>query len=115
MDSWPVVIAFAISGCSEAPASVALSPFSQEGREVFLHRSAPTCGTCHVLKDARTRGGLGPDLDALELDAARVRQAVIEGLALMPSQKGVLTAEQIEAVVAYVLEATDSGTAETPR
>jgi cytochrome c6 len=102
-------------GCAEAPASVNLSPEAEEGREVFLRRSAPACGSCHTLSEAGTRGALGPDLDTLELDAARVRRAVIEGMPLMPSQEGILTPDQIDLLARYLVEATADGPSDSPQ
>ncbi len=91
--------------CGQAPAAVNLSPAAQRGREVFLYQSAPTCGTCHVLQEARTKGRLGPDLDELQADYDRVLRAVTQGVEAMPSQRGILTPEQIDAVARYVVEA----------
>lgn len=96
------------SACAEAPAGVALSPEAQRGREVFLYQSMPSCGTCHVLADAETRGALGPNLDELQADYDRVLRAVTEGMNLMPPQRGVLSPEQMAAVARYVVEATGS-------
>jgi mono/diheme cytochrome c family protein len=104
--SLTVSMAVAGLGCAEAPASVNLSPEAQEGREIFLRRSAPACGTCHTLGDARTRGALGPNLDELPLDAERIRRAVTEGMPLMPSQEGILTPDQIDLLARYIVEAT---------
>jgi mono/diheme cytochrome c family protein len=102
-------------GCAQAPASVNLSPEAIEGREVFLRRSAPACGTCHALSEAGTRGALGPDLDTLDLDMARVRRAVSEGMPLMPAQEGILTPEQIDLLARYLVEATADGPHDTSR
>ncbi len=103
------------SACTEAPADVALSPEAQRGREVFLYQSTPSCGTCHVLRHAGTRGALGPDLDELQADYDRVLRAVTEGVALMPPQKGVLSPQQMVDVSRYVVEATASAEAVPPR
>ena len=92
--------------CAEAPADTLLSPEAQRGREVYLFQSAPACGTCHALKDAGTRGRLGPDLDQLRPSYDRVLRAVVDGINLMPAQRGMLTPEQIKAVSRYVAEAT---------
>ena len=98
--------ALAALACAERPASVNLSPAAERGREVFLYQSAPACGTCHVLQEAGTRGRLGPDLDELQADYDRVLRAVTQGVEAMPSQRGILTPEQIDAVARYVVEAT---------
>ena len=104
-----VLMVLSTLGCSQAPASVNLSPEALEGREIFLRRSAPACGSCHTLSEARTRGALGPDLDTLDLDVARVRHAVSEGMPLMPSQAGILTPDQIDLLAQYLVEATADG------
>ena len=72
------------------------------GREVFLEAAKPGCPVCHALADAGSAGEIGPDLDALAPDAARVRAAVSGGVGVMPAYDGLLTAEQIDAVAAYV-------------
>lgn len=113
--SLTALVALASLGCAEAPASVNLSPEAQQGREIFLRRSAPACGTCHKLSDARTRGALGPDLDTLELDVDRVRRAVSEGMPLMPAQKGILTPDQIDLLARYLVEVTASESSDSPQ
>lgn len=76
------------------------------GRKVFLQIAQPSCATCHTLKDAGSSGAIGPVLDDLKPDAARVAAAVRSGVDVMPSYEGKLTDEQIEAVAAYVARAT---------
>ncbi len=92
-----------------------LSPEAQQGRDVFLHASAPACGSCHALQDAGTRGALGPNLDVLELDAARIRRAIVEGMPLMPAQEGILTPDQIDLLVRYLVEATAREPSDPPQ
>ncbi len=94
------------TGCAEAPASTLLSPEAQKGRKVFLRSSAPACGSCHTLGEARTRGTIGPNLDELKPDAERIRRAVLEGRPLMPAQEGILTLDQIDLLAHYLVEAT---------
>lgn len=69
------------------------------GKKVF---TSAACASCHTLKDAGATGTVGPDLDQLEPDAARVATQVTNGGASMPSFKGSLNAAQIAAVAAYV-------------
>ncbi len=76
------------------------------GRKVFLQIAQPPCATCHTLNDAGSAGAIGPVLDDLKPDAARVAAAVRSGVDVMPSYEGKLTDEQIEAVAAYVARAT---------
>lgn len=89
------------SACGEAP----LSEAAVRGRAVFLQHSKPLCGTCHVLADAQTAGPLGPDLDQLRPDRDRVIRSVTQGVGVMPSQRGILTDQQIQDVADYVVEA----------
>ncbi|GLS41494.1 cytochrome c [Mesorhizobium tianshanense] len=83
-----------------------ISAFADEatlelGKRVFLEVSEPRCGVCHTLADAGTTGEVGPILDELKPDAARVRAAVVNGIGPMPANE-ILTNEQVEAVGLYV-------------
>ena len=109
------MLALAALGCAQAPASVALSPAAQQGRDIFLRRSAPACGSCHTLREAGTRGALGPNLDTMVLDPTRVRRAIAEGMPLMPAQEGILTADQIGLLVRYLIEATAGEPSDPPQ
>ncbi|MGU3538020.1 SorU family sulfite dehydrogenase c-type cytochrome subunit [Methylobacterium sp. A54F] len=71
------------------------------GKRVFTEISEPRCGACHTLADAGTTGDVGPVLDGLKPDAARVAAAVSGGIGVMPAFED-LTPEQIEAVALYV-------------
>lgn len=70
------------------------------GKQVFTER----CGNCHALKDAGTRGGIGPDLDAAKPDASAVRTKVTNGSGAMPPFGGQLSQADIRAVAQYVSE-----------
>jgi len=61
-----------------------------------------SCGTCHTLKNAGTAGAVGPNLDTLKPNLARVVRQVTNGGKIMPSFKTSLTPAQIQAVAAYV-------------
>jgi mono/diheme cytochrome c family protein len=61
---------------------------------------AGTCGSCHTLSDAGTKGTFGPNLDDLAPDKARVLNAIKTGPGGMPS--GLLDAAQADAVAGYV-------------
>lgn len=63
--------------------------------------SLPACALCHSLKKAGAAGQIGPDLDDLRPDAARVEKAMKNGIGPMPSYK-TLTDAQIKAVASYV-------------
>lgn len=72
------------------------------GRQVFREQAQPACSLCHSLRAADASGEIGPDLDQLKPDAARVAAAVRGGVGVMPSFAATLSAEQIEAVADYV-------------
>ena len=69
------------------------------GKEVFLGAG---CGTCHVLAAAKTGGTYGPNLDASRPSKDLVVERVTWGKSAMPSFKGRLSAEQIQAVAGFV-------------
>lgn len=72
------------------------------GQEIFTTTAQPTCGTCHTLNAAGTAGAVGPNLDELKPDSARVAAAVMNGVGIMPAQGDQLTPEQIGALAYYV-------------
>ena len=72
---------------------------SAEGKQIFTQ----SCGTCHTLSDAGTSGSIGPNLDDLKPDAARVTTAIENGGAgtgAMPAN--IVTGQEAEAVAEYV-------------
>jgi mono/diheme cytochrome c family protein len=71
---------------------------SAEGKQIFTQN----CGGCHTLADAGTNGQVGPVLDELKPDKARVQRQVTNGGSKMPSFKGKLSDSQIDAVATYV-------------
>ena len=71
------------------------------GKEVFSALAEPHCAICHTLADAEAVGEVGPNLDDLKPDAAKVRRAVEDGVGAMPPYEG-LSEEQVAAVAAYV-------------
>lgn len=95
-----VLAGLLVAGTASAdPARLAL------GKRVFTEIAEPRCGACHTLADAGTKGEVGPVLDALKPDAARVAAAVTNGIGVMPAFED-LTPEQVEAVALYVATAT---------
>ena len=84
---------------------LALPPAAQAqelGRKVFTELAQPPCALCHTLEAAGAAGTIGPSLDELKPDKAKVLQAVRKGLGVMPPFADKLTPEQIEAVADYV-------------
>src|SRR6218665_2260747 len=61
------------------------------GKELFTTAAVPACAVCHTLKDAGAEGAIGPVLDELQPDAARVARALKDGIGAMPSFKATLS------------------------
>jgi mono/diheme cytochrome c family protein len=70
-----------------------------DGRQVF---ESAGCTSCHTLKDAGSKGTVGPNLDQLKPSEAAVQHQVENGGGAMPAFKDKLTAAQIAAVAKYV-------------
>ena len=75
------------------------------GRKVFTQLAQPPCALCHTLEAAGAAGTVGPSLDELKPDKARVLDTVRTGIGPMPPYADKLTPEEIEAVAAYVAKA----------
>lgn len=71
---------------------------SAQGKSVFT----ANCASCHTLADAGSSGSVGPNLDDLKPDKARVEKQVKAGGSVMPSFEGTLSAAEISAVADYV-------------
>lgn len=69
-----------------------------DGEAVF----AANCASCHTLKAADASGQVGPNLDDLKPDAARVEAQVKTGGNGMPPFADVLSAAEITSVADYV-------------
>ncbi|MBC2769698.1 c-type cytochrome [Pusillimonas minor] len=76
------------------------------GKELFMSKAVPACAVCHTLADAGAKGAIGPNLDELKPDAARIMKVLKEGMGTMPSFAATLNAADMEAVTAYVVHAT---------
>jgi mono/diheme cytochrome c family protein len=61
---------------------------------------ATTCGGCHTLADAKTSGTVGPNLDQLKPDEARVEHQIKVGGGPMPA--GLFKGQDAKDVAAYV-------------
>ncbi len=69
------------------------------GKQIFTQ----SCGTCHTLSDAGTSGNVGPVLDQIKPDKARVLNALKNGGAgsgAMPAN--IVTGKEAAAVATYV-------------
>ncbi|MEM9224226.1 MAG: cytochrome c [Pseudomonadota bacterium] len=95
---------FAIAIACAAPCAGHADPLL--GERLFAAEAVPPCGICHTLAAAGTAGAIGPVLDDLKPDAARVRVAVSQGVGIMPSYGEALSPEEIAAVAEYVARAS---------
>lgn len=76
-----------------------------DGKLLFTQKAVPPCAICHALKDAGSSGAIGPALDELKPDAARVAKAVKNGIGQMPAYAS-LSDAQIQALARYVAKAS---------
>ena len=100
--------ALSLALCAAAltlPVHAADDPQLALGKKLFMTAS-PACAVCHTLKDAGSEGAVGPVLDEIKPNAARVSQALLNGLGNMPSYKSSLTEAQIAALALYVSKVT---------
>jgi mono/diheme cytochrome c family protein len=74
------------------------------GRMLFTGGATPACAICHTLADADATGAVGPSLDELKPDAARVANVLRKGMGVMPSYAA-LGEDDIAALAAYVAQA----------
>ncbi len=89
-------------------ATVALADNLEEGKQLFLSDAQPmACAICHTLQDAGSTGNIGPDLDDLRPEADRIHKVLIEGMGAMPAFGDSLSQEQRDAIVDYVVSATN--------
>ncbi len=99
---WAAVALVAAAAISPAHAQDPSAKSLERGKQVFMQAAQPACAVCHTLEAAGAEGTIGPSLDELKPDAARVQQAVLKGLGVMPPFAGKLSPEDIEAVSQYV-------------
>jgi mono/diheme cytochrome c family protein len=78
------------------------------GAKVF---ASAGCGNCHTMKTANAKGTIGPDLDEIRPNEARVVKQVTNGGNGMPSFKDKLSATEIQQVAAFVATAAGTGEA----
>jgi cytochrome c553 len=79
--------------------TAAASTGAVTGAQVF---AASGCGGCHTLEAAGSNGSVGPNLDELQPTFVQVKTRVQDGGGAMPSFRGKLTEQQIDAVARYV-------------
>lgn len=95
-----------LSPMSSAPSDVLLSEQALKGKELFMNKAQPGCGICHSLTAANAQGVVGPNLDSLQPSLEQVRNAVVQGVGAMPAYGGQLNSAEIEALAAFVFEAS---------
>lgn len=87
----------------ESPEAKAPAPAAPASTAAGKALFAETCGSCHTLADAGTTGEVGPNLDVLEPEQARVEMAIADGgtgTGVMPSD--LFEGKQAEQVAAYI-------------
>jgi mono/diheme cytochrome c family protein len=89
------LVAFALAGQATAQDA-------DRGRRIFTELAEPPCAACHTLKAAKSTGEIGPNLDELKPDLDKIRQAVKNGVGVMPAFAERLSEADIEAVAEYV-------------
>lgn len=77
----------------------------EAGRLLFTKDAKPACAICHTLADAGAAGEIGPSLDELKPDEARVIKALKTGIGQMPAFTS-LTDEQMQILARYVSQVT---------
>ncbi len=77
----------------------------EEGKLLFLKGAAPACAICHTLEAAGAAGAVGPSMNELQPDAARVMNALKNGIGQMPAYSS-LTPEQMKILSEYVAKAS---------
>jgi mono/diheme cytochrome c family protein len=77
-----------------------------KGKEIFIN--AGNCATCHSLKDAGSNAMVGPNLNQIRPDIGRVKNAVLNGIGVMPAYQGILSSEEIDAISYYVSESANN-------
>jgi mono/diheme cytochrome c family protein len=75
------------------------------GKELFLKGSVPACAVCHTLKAAGAVGEVGPSMNELQPDVARVLSAIKNGIGIMPAYPN-LSPEQMQILAEYVAKAS---------
>jgi cytochrome c2 len=83
------------------------SAASSPGAKVFADAG---CGNCHTLKAADSKGTVGPNLDDIQPDKAKVVRQVTNGGVGMPSFSDKLSKEQIDQVAEFVSNETRKAT-----
>jgi mono/diheme cytochrome c family protein len=95
-----------VAGGGQATGGGATAGKSTDGKTVF---ASAGCSSCHTLAAADATGNVGPNLDEAKPPMALVVDRVTNGKGPMPSFKGTLSPEQIQAVAKFVSENAGKG------
>ena len=88
-----------------ATGTAAAQNVMDDGKKLFNSGAVPACALCHALKHAGAAGEIGPALDELKPDAARIEKAIRNGIGQMPANPA-LSDAQIKLLGQYVARAT---------
>ncbi len=94
------------ASCAGAAPASGTDDAMARGRALFAGGAQPACAICHTLADAGAQGTVGPSLDEVRPDAARVERALREGFGAMPSYAESLSAAQRRTLAEYVAAAS---------
>jgi len=92
-----------LAACALLAGPAVAGDAAAEGKQLFTQKASPACAVCHTLRHAGATGQIGPDLDELRPDAARVEKAVRNGIGQMPANSN-LSEAQIRLLAKYVAE-----------
>lgn len=90
--------------CAGAHAADADGAMLDKGKRLFTQTATPPCMVCHTLRHADATGEIGPNLDELAPDAARVEKAVRNGIGVMPPFK--MSEADVKLLAQYVAAAS---------
>jgi len=86
-----ILATIAVSGLLATPALASDMP---DGAKIFSKK----CKMCHKVDKKK----VGPAVKAMNTDAEVLRSVIADGRKMMPKYSGKLSAEEIDAVVAYL-------------
>jgi len=92
------VSAFVAAVAGQGGSATPPAQLGTDGKAIFQ----ADCSSCHTLASAQATGTIGPNLDQLKPDEARVKHQVEVGGGVMPAFKGKLSDAQITAVAKFV-------------
>jgi cytochrome c2 len=92
-NSLKILAALAVISMMSTPAIASDAP---DGAKIFKKK----CAMCHKVDKKK----VGPAVKAMNQDAEMLRSVIVNGKKMMPKYSGKLSAEEIDAVVAYMKE-----------